>query len=309
MRKTDSFRVGIGGHRGSGCTDSEWARSNPLTHGKPPENTIPSIVLAFENGADYVEFDAVPTGDGRVVVLHSVKKTDHFFGPQDFDSVSNAPWSAIAAASTGPRQSGKVPLLAEALEAIASRAVPERMPFLVNVEIKDAKGTIYPRPDNFMESVLSVVRNGPLPMTRVLFSSFSLRDLIDLRQMDPAARTGMLFVENSAPEEEIYLCGSGDPLARYLHFTPRNLEIVMKHVLPDFLHPERNSITLETAAMVKSCRTGLNAWAFEEPSPATDRKAVEKILELCIKESVPISLITDYVPEMKSFLLEGGWRP
>jgi len=35
-----------------------------------PENTLPSVKLGFEQGADAVEVDVFATADGRIVAIH-----------------------------------------------------------------------------------------------------------------------------------------------------------------------------------------------------------------------------------------------
>src|SRR4029453_1135590 len=59
-----------------------------------PENTIPSLLLAAEQGATYVEYDLQPTKDGVLVLLHDEtleRTTDVEEGfPQRFREVKSA---------------------------------------------------------------------------------------------------------------------------------------------------------------------------------------------------------------------------
>jgi glycerophosphoryl diester phosphodiesterase len=56
-----ALEVRVMGHRGSGRN----AASNPY-----PENTLPSVLQAVRDGAEYVEVDVARSADGALVVMH-----------------------------------------------------------------------------------------------------------------------------------------------------------------------------------------------------------------------------------------------
>ncbi len=112
----------IGGHRGSGTN----APFNPW-----PENTIPSLVQAFDEGADLVELDVLLSSDDEIVVIHdgSLDRTTDCSG-----RVRNFTLAEIqacdAAADTSMEGAGVfAPTLTQVYDALPADA-------LINVEIK-----------------------------------------------------------------------------------------------------------------------------------------------------------------------------
>ncbi|RPI43127.1 MAG: glycerophosphodiester phosphodiesterase [Bacteroidetes bacterium] len=87
-----------------------------------PENTLASINLAWELGADAAECDVMLTSDDRVIVFHD-KNTGRL--TEKNDVVSETPWKDLSELTVRPREtnlpdygSERIPLLEEVLKTI-----------------------------------------------------------------------------------------------------------------------------------------------------------------------------------------------
>ncbi|KRF23856.1 glycerophosphodiester phosphodiesterase family protein [Phycicoccus sp. Soil803] len=114
----DSHRVANIAHRGSGAM--------------APENTLASVLLALQQGADYIENDIMRTSDGALVIMHDLTLARTTNVEQVFPD--RAPWNTkdftlaeikqldagswFSASYAGQR----VPTLREWVEAVGSRA-------------------------------------------------------------------------------------------------------------------------------------------------------------------------------------------
>lgn len=114
----DSHRVANIAHRGSGAM--------------APENTLASVRLALQQGADYIENDIMRTSDGKLVIMHDLTLARTTNVEQVFPD--RAPWNVqdftlaevkrldagswFSASYAGQR----VPTLREWVEAVGSRA-------------------------------------------------------------------------------------------------------------------------------------------------------------------------------------------
>lgn len=298
-------RIRLGGHRGSGCTDSPHARASPARAGKPPENTLDSIARAWADGADFVEVDVLRTRDDVLVVTHSNRLSDHVLtqeprGPYAGD----LEWKELEALRTGPQGDGRIPTLAQVLE-LAAKQAERKGPsdFVLNIEIKDVKDTDAPkhvpgRP-SLVELLARQVRAHRLPLAQVVFSSFALSDLIALKRVLPEARLGMLFDVSEYAGKEVYPVAP-EPHARYLPFTPEALREAAREVRLEFAHPELHTLTPEAMRTVAELGLGLNCWALRESPPGEDAPAIARAVELAREHRVRLGLITDFVPRMRA---------
>ena len=163
------------GHRGMGKNHSEI-----------PENTVPSLVDAYKEGADAVEFDVQLTSDSEVVLLHD-PLLDRTTGGNG--CVAELPLHEVRklrvrnGARKFPPGVG-IPTLAEVLSAIQAFDHPDK-PFFANIHIKVFDGfkgywagwtnrcpkTVHRR---LTDSVYRIVRSMGL-QRRVLFTSFDPR--------------------------------------------------------------------------------------------------------------------------------------
>lgn len=146
-----------------------------------PENTLPAIELALQQGADGVEIDVQLSSDGRVVVLHdgTVDRTTDGTG-----AVRALSWSALRVldASAGdPRYTGaRIPTLEDVLE-VTRHAV-------VNIELKNDE-VAYP---GLEEKVVETVAACGAA-DRVAYSTFSPDSIRTLRALGVSASVGLLY--------------------------------------------------------------------------------------------------------------------
>lgn len=294
-------RIRLGGHRGSGCTDSAHARSSPARAGKPPENTLDSLARAYADGADFVEVDVLRTKDDVLVVTHSNRLSDHVLR-----EVARAPhvgdldWKDVEPLRTGPEGTGRIPTLEQVLNLAAEQAASD---FVLNIEIKDVKDTDTPkhvpgRP-SLVELLARQVRDHRLPVRHIVFSSFALSDLIAMKKELPEARLGMLFDVPEYAGKEIYP-SAPEAHARYLPFTSEAIQEAARGVRLEFVHPELHTLTSEALRTVAELGLGLNCWALRESPPAEDRDALTEALRLAREHRVRLGLITDFVREMRA---------
>ncbi|MBI3286659.1 MAG: hypothetical protein HYZ68_01290, partial [Chloroflexi bacterium] len=149
-----------------------------------PENTLASLRVALELGADGVEFDVRPCRSGELVVIHdeSVDRTTNGRG-----RVSSLSLSQLKALDAGswfhPRFEGeRIPTLEVALEVASSAS-------LIDIELKV---DVRRRRAHIGRRALGIVAERGL-LDRVLFSSFDPFVLWHLRHLDPRVRTGLLL--------------------------------------------------------------------------------------------------------------------
>lgn len=309
-------RVRLGGHRGSGCTDSVFARLASLRsksrRDKPPENTLDSISKAFEHGADFVEVDVLRTLDDELVVTHSNNLREHVHhAPPAVRFMGELRLEAVRQLRTGLRgRSAAIPTLAEVLELVSQwrtrRALPD---FVLNIEIKDVKGTHAPKAIPGRPSVVELLaRQVPahptLPLEAIVFSSFALSELTELARLLPAARLGMLFDVDWEAGKLVY---EADPQLtdRYLAFTPANLKKVRGQLAEaggrlEFVHPEIDTLT--SAAMKAASQWGVNCWVMRERVPVRRRRSLLRAVRLARDNHLRLGIITDFVPEMREQL-------
>ncbi|GGM36085.1 glycerophosphodiester phosphodiesterase [Dactylosporangium sucinum] len=93
------------------------------------ENTVPSLLLAAEQGADAVEFDVRGSADGHPILLHDRTLQRFWNDPRTPAEASLAEIRALRTEVTGER----IPTLAEVADAVAVRLVvdnkdPELVP-------------------------------------------------------------------------------------------------------------------------------------------------------------------------------------
>ena len=78
---------------------------------KHPENTIPSLAAAIDDGADGVEFDVRLSGDGQLVVVHSSVVGSH--------AVQSTPYDKFKKLKRGY----EVPLLEDVLKQFGKKTI------------------------------------------------------------------------------------------------------------------------------------------------------------------------------------------
>lgn len=298
--------VRIGGHRGFGCTDHDAFIHRLGVREAPAENTLESVQLAFQSGADFVEIDVVQSLDEQLLVTHSVNPGDHFFGPDTPRSPLNRlPWSTISRFEVGRYQKGRISTLDEVLNYIA-KFKRQDTPFLVNIEIKGTQGAGETRdPDSFIRNIAAHVSRSGVDPRAILFSSFCLQSIVDLANILPGCRYAILFSEKAEPAD-CYPDSGGALSLSYLPFdrvmVAYTRAFFSSHVKNGarltYLHPEITTVSADDC--LHACKSGfaLNTWALFE-TLNEDRRALYRTLALLSKKhSFEIGFITDSVPEM-----------
>ncbi len=147
-----------------------------------PENTLAAFRLAYENGADGIELDAMLSADQQLVVIHddTLDRTSNGHG-----KVGEMPLTALRELDAGtwfnPKFKGEpIPLLDEVFTELGGK-------FLINVELKNYKT---PK-DQLPELVVALVKKHALSDS-VLLSSFNARNLLRAKSLAPEIRTGLL---------------------------------------------------------------------------------------------------------------------
>ena len=176
-----------------------------------PENSIPSFLLAVDQGVDTIEMDVVVSSDSNVVVSHEPWMSHEICSHPDGTAVSEEEaeglnlfamtYSEIAGFDCGARgnprfpsqeaQAVVKPLLSESLAAIESHA---GRPMRYNIEIKsreEGDGIYHPEVAEFAALVYDVVDEAGL-VSRTTFQSFDPRALEALYERDPGATLALL---------------------------------------------------------------------------------------------------------------------
>jgi glycerophosphoryl diester phosphodiesterase len=170
------------GHRGTG-TNSPL---NPF-----PENTIPSFLQAFTEGADMVELDCTLSADDEVVVIHddTLDRTTDCTGAV-YDKTLAEIQACDAAVGTPLEGTGVVvPTLTEVFAALdAAKYTGE-----INIEIKSGlEGLV--GADHLAARVVEEVTAAGWD-ARIIFSSFSLAILDEIELLDAAWVTAFITSE------------------------------------------------------------------------------------------------------------------
>ena len=151
--------------------------------GQAPENTMPAFELAFEQGADGIEFDVQLTRDHEVVVIHDKTLERTTDGAGRVADHSLAELRRLDASMGREGFAGaRIPLLAEALELVAGT---DRV---VNIELKSA-----PASAGLEEAVLDVVADADVDDDQVVLSSFNHYALRRIQGLGSPLGLGALY--------------------------------------------------------------------------------------------------------------------
>jgi glycerophosphoryl diester phosphodiesterase len=153
-----------------------------------PENTISSFTKAAQLGAKWIEFDVMLSSDGIPMIFHdeTLNRTTNGRG-----YVADYTFSQLRTLDAGAwfdfRCAGeRIPALQQALEFLQNAKLA------ANIEIKPLPGEDKATVRNALEVVLPYF---PQPNTSILFSSFSITSLEELRLQQPDAYLGLLMHE------------------------------------------------------------------------------------------------------------------
>lgn len=198
-----------------------------------PENTLAAFRRALEAGADGVELDVHLSRDGEIVVIHDeqVDRTTDGSGP-----VKNLTLAQLKALDAGSwfdsRFRGeRIPTLAEVLETIGPACR------LINVELKSGR-VLYP---DLERKVVETLRRFGM-LEKCVISSFNHYSLRLLKGVEPAARTGILYVE-----------GLVDPW------------VYARQVPADAIHPPFYALLPEVVKGAHAAGFAVHTWTVDAP--------------------------------------------
>jgi glycerophosphoryl diester phosphodiesterase len=150
-----------------------------------PENTIVAFTKAVQLGAKWVECDVQLSSDSEVVVFHdtTLSRTTNAHG-----ELKDFPWAYLQSLDAGmwyhpTFSSERIPSLQQTLTFLADKGTS------LNIELKPVPG----KEAALVNAVLKVTKsNAHLPV-QLMYSSFCLKTLQYLRQIDNNAIIGFLM--------------------------------------------------------------------------------------------------------------------
>lgn len=149
-----------------------------------PENTLSSFRAAINAGADGFELDVHLSADGKLIVTHD-ESTDRVTGQPGRIAAMTA--AAIRRLNFASYCAGApfetAPFLEEVLSLVQGSGLT------VNIELKNS----VERYDGLEDAVLGAVRNAGGGFD-VIYSSFNFNSMARMKQLDPDAKTGLLYV-------------------------------------------------------------------------------------------------------------------
>jgi glycerophosphoryl diester phosphodiesterase len=167
----------IYGHRGA----SEYA----------PENSMEAFQLAYDMGADGIEFDVQMTKDGHLVVIHDEEISRVSDGNGYVKDLSLEEIRQFNFNRTHPGfDEIKAPLLEEVLDQFSQKKSKSNSEFLLNIELKNSVFSY----QGMEEKILKIVKDKKV-FERTLFSSFSHSSMLKLRDIETEAKVAFLYCD------------------------------------------------------------------------------------------------------------------
>jgi glycerophosphoryl diester phosphodiesterase len=220
------------------CTTTKKAK---LTHSFPdfykeghrgarglmPENTIPSMILAIDHGANVIEVDVYLSKDGKVVIAHDPYINIDYTQLKDGQQISKddakkyvwhqMDYSEIRKLDVGskfynafPQQKKLVaymPLLEELIDSVESYTRANHLPGIIyNIELKTSpryEGLGYNAPyEKVVDAVMDVVKSKNIG-SRFYMQSFDIRPLKYIHEKYAQVPIGLLIDAKKKPEEAL----------------------------------------------------------------------------------------------------------
>ena len=198
-----------------------------------PENTLEAFRLAMEMGADGVELDVHLSKDGELMVIHDLDldRTTGFHGK--VCDYTLAQLKELDACNGMESFRGvKIPTLKEVYELLKPYGA------MVNIEIKTTE-SFYP---GIEEKLLELEREMGME-GKTVYSSFNHYTIARLRQLDPQAQLGLLYMSGL--------------------YEPWNYA---KQVGAQYIHPIYFNLMIP--GLAQGCAEngiGINAWTVDDP--------------------------------------------
>lgn len=303
--------VVIGGHRGNGETDRESLSEQDKN--KTPENTLASLKEAVEQSkAALIEIDVMLSADKIPVVTHTNKLSAHVH-PDDLKKIAaDKPFvSQYTAGELKQFRMGRRTEQEEGEERIP--ALQEVLAYLkehpsvkLNIEIKGTQGTEDVNPPELVERIKEVIEAEKFPHQQIIFSSFAKSEIANAKRLMPDVPRAMLFTSpaDSDLDDPVFPSNPQDA-SMYERFTPDRAKALHEELGLSYMHPEMTEVTPEAVAATASLQSpeghkvGINVWSLGEPQPAERKETIQKIVQDCATEEVPLGFITNYVSQMR----------
>lgn len=151
------------------------------------ENTLPAFQLAFDSGADGIEFDIQLTKDGELVVYHDDTVDRLTDGTGSIRSKSLDQIKSLKVKNRFNSDKLSIPTLDEVLSIIPSRVI-------VNIEIKGDR--LFQT--DIAQKLQTALTHFPDP-DRVIISSFNIFQLFRAKLLMPGIKRGLLCVPGISP--------------------------------------------------------------------------------------------------------------
>lgn len=196
------------------------------TRGLMPENTIPSMIKAIEEGSNVVELDVHVTKDNQVVVTHDPYINGSFSLTPNGEEISEEDskkyviyqmnYSEIKQFDVGskvhseyPEQKkmkAHIPLLGDLIDSV-EQFISEKNypPVIYNIEVKanvDQDGYLQPAPEEYIDLIMEVVKAKKLNNTRYYLQSFDIRQIQEVNKNYPDVVVGFLTSNKDFTFEE-----------------------------------------------------------------------------------------------------------
>ncbi len=191
------------------------------TRGLMPENTIPSMKKAIEDGANIIEVDIQISSDSQVMIAHDPHINRQISLLPNGDEIPEAdarkyvlhqmPYDSIRKFDVGSKHHSEfpqqkkiktyIPLLGELIDSVEQFTKDKGFsPVIYNIEIKarpDQDGILQPAPAELIRLVMDVVRSKDID-NRFYIQSFDIRQIQEVHKNYPGVVTGFLTSNREA---------------------------------------------------------------------------------------------------------------
>lgn len=195
------------------------------TRGLMPENTIPSMKKAIEDGANFIEVDIQISQDNQVMVAHDPHINAQISLTPDGQEIPEAdkhkyllhqmPYDSIRKFDVGSKEhpgfpqqkklKTYIPLFGELIDSVEQFTKARNLtPVIYNIEIKarpDQDGVFQPAPAELIDLVMKVVRSKDIG-NRFYVQSFDIRQIQEVHNRYPGVATGFLTSNKDLSMEE-----------------------------------------------------------------------------------------------------------
>ncbi len=172
--------------RGKGMNRPKvWAHRG--ASGYLPENTMPAFEKAVEMGADGIELDIHKTKDGQLVVIHDEKIDRTSDGKGQIQDYTLEELRHFNYNKTHPECAhADIPTMREVFELIKPTDLQ------INIELKT--GIVFY--EGIEADIIAMTKEFGME-DRVIYSSFNHYSIMKIKELDPEARTGFLYMDGT----------------------------------------------------------------------------------------------------------------